>query len=99
MKRVVPFFISSLLPFWVLAESDSTDTLDPVVITATRTNVKEDQIANTVTVITAEEIKARRINFVADILRTVPGLDVISGGVRVSKPLYLPVDRTRTKRW
>lgn len=80
MKRVVLFCISSLLPFWVLAESDSTDTLDPVVITATRTNVKEDHIANTVTVITAEEIKARRINFVAEILRTVPGLDVISGG-------------------
>ena len=80
MKRIATCFVLSQLPFSALAESDSTDTLDPVVVTATRTNAREDQIANTVTVITAEEIKARRINFVADILRVVPGLDVISNG-------------------
>lgn len=62
------------------AESDSTDTLDPVVITATREETKESQVASTTTVITAEEIKARRINSVAEILRVVPGLDVLSSG-------------------
>ena len=63
-----------------LAESDSTDTLDPVVVTATREETRESQIANTMTVITGEEIKTRRINTVAEILRVVPGLDVLSSG-------------------
>lgn len=63
-----------------LAESDSTDELDPIVVTATRSETHEKQIANTVTVITAEEIRARRVNAVADILRVVPGLDVMSTG-------------------
>lgn len=70
----------ALLPAVSFAESDSVDDLDPVVITATRSDVKESKLANTVTVITAEEIKARRVNFVSDILRVVPGLDVVSTG-------------------
>ena len=79
-------FFPLLFLLWALpvpelrAESDSSDELDPVVVTATRNETREKQIANTVTVITAEEIKARRINAVADILRVVPGLDVVSTG-------------------
>lgn len=68
------------IPLSVLAESDSTDNIDPVVITATRSEARESTIANTVTVITAEEIRARHLNAVADVLRVVPGLDVASYG-------------------
>ena len=75
------FFISvSLITTSALAESDSTDTLDPVVVTATRSETKESDTGNTVTVITADEIKSRRINSVAEILKVVPGVDVISEG-------------------
>ena len=80
MPKNLIFSLSVLIPLIAHAESDSTDTLDPVVITATRSDVKESNLANTVTVISAEEIKARRVNAVADILRVVPGLDVMSAG-------------------
>ena len=82
MKRI--YGLIALAPLFCIqdvhAESDSTDTLDPVVVTATRAETKESLIANTMTVITADEIKARRINTVAEILRVVPGLDVLSSG-------------------
>ena len=69
-----------LSPLTLHAESDSQNSLDPVVVTATRSTVKESALGNTVTVITAEEIKARRLNSVSDVLRVVPGLDVVSTG-------------------
>lgn len=80
MKNITRLLAIGLLPAFAHAESDSVDVLDPVVITATRNKIKESDLANTVTVITAEEIKARRVNAVADILRVVPGLDVMSAG-------------------
>lgn len=39
-----------------------------------------EQVANTVTVITRQEIELRGQPFVSDILRTVPGLDVVKTG-------------------
>ena len=76
------FFLAliGLLPPALYAESDSQNSLDPVVVTATRSTVKESALGNTMTVITAEEIKARRLNSVSDVLRVVPGLDVVSAG-------------------
>lgn len=80
-----PLLLLILLPSLILAsnaraESDSIDVLDPVVVTATRDGTKETKIANTMTVITADEIKSRRLNSVSDVLRVVPGLDVVSAG-------------------
>ena len=75
--------LSLVLISWqpeVKAESDSVDVLDPVVVTATREGTRETKVANTTTVITSDEIKARRLNTVADVLRVVPGLDVVSSG-------------------
>ncbi len=54
--------------------------LGKVVVTATRTETPENQIGSAVTVITGEEIAAKRLTSVADALRTVPGLDVIRAG-------------------
>lgn len=99
MKKKLLFTLSVFVPLLAQAESDSTDTLDPVVITATRSDVRESNLANTVTVITAAEIKARRINAVADILRVVPGLDVMSSGGQGSKPPYLREVLIPTKPW
>ncbi len=50
--------------------------LGPVVVTATKTEVPVKQVAASVTVITKEEIEARQVTEVSDLLRDVPGLSV-----------------------
>ncbi len=48
--------------------------LGAVVVTATKTEVPVKQVAASVTVITKEEIEARQVTQVSDLLRDVPGL-------------------------
>lgn len=50
--------------------------LGPVVVTATKTEVPVKQVAASVTVITKEEIEARQVTQVSDLLRDTPGLSV-----------------------
>src|SRR5574337_2187485 len=50
--------------------------LGPVVVTATRTEVPVKQVAASVTVITKDEIEARQVTQVSDLLRDVPGFSV-----------------------
>ncbi len=55
--------------------------LEPVVVTATRTPVTQDQLGgSTVKVIGPEEIEASKQTRVADILRQVGGVDITSSG-------------------
>lgn len=53
---------------------------EEIVVTAQRQEVPAEAVGNSVTVITAEEIEARRANTVAELLRTVPGLEVVRSG-------------------
>jgi vitamin B12 transporter len=62
---------------------DSALAVDPRTVqvgSADRLDETLEQVANTVTVIGPEEIALRRQPFVADLLRTVPGVDVIQAG-------------------
>lgn len=54
--------------------------LPELIVTATRIEIPAEQVGSTVTVITAEEIKKSQKQSVAEILRTVPGLDVVRAG-------------------
>lgn len=54
--------------------------LPELVVTATRVETPAEQIGSSVTVITAEEIEKSQKQSVAEILRTVPGLDVVRSG-------------------
>ena len=54
--------------------------LDPVVVTATRTATPLSQIASSVTVITAEEIEAKQQTQILEVLRSVPGVNIIHSG-------------------
>ncbi|MDD2767153.1 MAG: TonB-dependent receptor, partial [Methylococcus sp.] len=54
--------------------------LDTLVVTATRTETPSRQVGSSVTVLTAEDIKERGIYSVDQILRIVPGLDVVQSG-------------------
>ena len=54
--------------------------LGPIVITATRTELAAEKVASSVTVITREEIERRQTSSVAELLRTVPGVDILRAG-------------------
>ncbi len=54
--------------------------LDTMVVTATRTEQELRNIGSAMTVITAQDIAHRQLYTVADLLRTVPGVDVVQNG-------------------
>ena len=54
--------------------------LPPVVVSATRIPTPEDQIASSVTVITADDLAAKQIRTLPDALNDVPGLNVVQTG-------------------
>ena len=62
------------------AEADESNSTEPVVVSATRLPVPEDQSPAAVSVITADELAARQTDRIADALRAVPGLDVAQTG-------------------
>ena len=70
-----------------LAEEEKQDTGEQpkderVVVTATRVETPYEQVGSSVTVITRQEIERRRQPTVIDVLRGVPGLDVVQAGPR-----------------
>lgn len=89
--------VSSLLLVGFSTPTQAQDTnpdkaleLPNMVVTATKTDTPENEVASSITVITATDILAKRITNVADALRTVPGLDVIrSGGPGQPTAVYL----------
>ena len=68
--------------------SDSTrkTTLDPVTITATRVKTDVQHVAPAVTVLDTTAIQQRLPNTAADLLRELPGVDVIGTGVNQARP-------------
>jgi len=59
-----------------------TDRLDPVVVTATRTQSPLSDVPQTVTVISREDIEESKVDTVADLLRQVVGVEVLQAGGR-----------------
>ena len=53
---------------------------DSIVVTANRTATPLAQTASSVTVINAEQIKQSQTDMVVELLRTVPGLDIVQSG-------------------
>jgi vitamin B12 transporter len=64
---------------WSQAASDA-DQLQLIVVSATRLPTPALEVASSVTVITAEEIAARQQRTIADVLKDVPGLNVVQTG-------------------
>jgi vitamin B12 transporter len=71
-----------LIPLAVSAAAtdSSTEQLESVVVAATRIPTPEAQVASSVTVVTADEIAARQIRTLPDLLKEVPGLNVVQSG-------------------
>jgi vitamin B12 transporter len=61
-----------------------------VVVTATRDEVPIEQVGSSITVVTAKEIELQQKQTVADVLRMVPGLDVVrSGGAGQTVSIFM----------
>ena len=86
-----------VLPVGTMAEtSGDVTTLEDVVVTASRTETPLSQVASSVTVIDEEEITARQKSTVLELLRSVPGVDVVqSGGFGGATSIYLRGTATR----
>ena len=73
--------VALLIPFYAsTANASEEPELQSVVVTATRIPTPELEIASSVTVVTAEEIAARQIRTLPDLLKEVPGLNVVQSG-------------------
>lgn len=80
MQRVLWFFwlgCTLAAPFPAVAE---VTVLEPMVVTASRIETALGAVGSSVTVITREEIERRQAVEVGDVLRGVPGLDVVRQG-------------------
>jgi vitamin B12 transporter len=72
-----------LVPLSAARAADSAvadEALQLVIVTATRIPTPEIEVASSVTVVTAEDIAARQIRSLPDLLKQVPGLNVVQEG-------------------
>jgi vitamin B12 transporter len=65
---------------WADTSVPPNDTLQSIVVTATRISTPEIEVASSVTVVSAEDIAARQIRTLPDLLKEVPGLNVVQTG-------------------
>src|SRR5690554_6485639 len=74
--------LSTLSAAPVQAQESTADAaqLDPLVVTATRTERPLSSVGSSLTLITAEDLENRGTDYVADILREVPGVSVTRSG-------------------
>ncbi len=79
-----------LAPLAAAAVEDPATRLDTLTVTATRVPTPLRDVSTSITVITADDIAARQVYTVADVLRSVPGLDVVqSGGLGKTTSVFL----------
>lgn len=83
MKRTYlsTLFLSLTAPSaLVIAAEDAVPELETTIVSANRYESSARESGSSITVITADEIKKRQLFTVADIMRLVPGLDVLNSG-------------------
>lgn len=79
--RKLLFSIILCLPFTATQPAFADDsTLESVVVTATRTPQPADKTAESITVITAEQIQTQQTDFLTDILDQTPGISLVRNG-------------------
>jgi vitamin B12 transporter len=72
--------IVPLCAFAAQASAELEDQPDTVVVTATRIPTPERQVASSISVVTADDIAVRLIQTLPDLLKQVPGLNVVQSG-------------------
>ncbi|HXA35119.1 MAG TPA: TonB-dependent receptor [Steroidobacteraceae bacterium] len=69
-----------LFMYAAVANAELEDSPDTVVVTATRIPTPEIEIASSISVVTAEEIAARQLQTLPDLLKQMPGLNAVQSG-------------------
>ena len=83
MKVCLLFLFVSLFCFSNLPAAEPPEPiLPPVFVTSTRTEIPWEQVTTSASVITAKDIQAQEAETVLEVLRRVPGLDVLQTGSR-----------------
>ena len=83
MKVCLLFLFIVLFCFSTLPAAEPPEpVLPPVFVTSTRTEIPLEQVTTSASVITAKDIQAQQAETVLEILRSVPGLDVVQTGSR-----------------
>jgi vitamin B12 transporter len=83
MKVLLLFLFLFALPLSELSSAQTPEPiLPPVFVTSTRTETPLSQVTTSATVITDRDIQAQQAETVLQVLRTVPGLDVVQSGSR-----------------
>ncbi len=72
--------IAALAGFARLANAELTDLPDIIVVTATRIPTPELEIGSSVSVVSADDIASRQLQSLPDVLKQVPGLNVVQSG-------------------
>jgi vitamin B12 transporter len=80
MKKLFSFLFIVIFNLQLYSQDTLKTTLDNVIVTATKTETPYLSIASSVTVIDSKEILASGKSSVAELLRNVPGLNVIQQG-------------------
>jgi vitamin B12 transporter len=83
VRRSLLFFATILFPLSSALAAPSADTEsqpETLVVTATRIPTPELEVASSITVISADEIAAQQIRTLPELLKSVPGLNVVQTG-------------------
>jgi vitamin B12 transporter len=90
MHKILSLALACLLLSASQSWSATLQTLEPVVVTATKLETPAREVASSVTVITAAEIEEKQQTSVAEVLRAVPGVDIVrSGGPGEQTSIFL----------
>ena len=80
MYKILAVALAGLLLQTSHSWSQTPQTLEPVVVTATKLETPAREVASSVTVVTEEEISTKQQIIVSDVLRAVPAIDVVRQG-------------------
>ncbi len=82
VRKIILLAAIAMIDCQVLAESDDSKDVEEYVVTATAVKTPAAQVSQSVTVVDAKEIEALQQREVSEVLRTVPGVEVVNSGGR-----------------
>src|ERR1700722_16932926 len=80
MRKSFPFSTAALIVLGATTAALADDSTETVVVTATRIPTPESHIASSMTVITADDIAAKGLDTLPDVLADAPGLNIVQEG-------------------
>lgn len=84
MKKFATYLAGLFLCLAIVQDATSDEKnvkMDEIIVSATRTEIATDRAGgNSITVITSDDIQAKQQNSVAELLKTVPGINITSTG-------------------